>query len=747
MKTNLQFIRMVEEATLESRFSPAELDTFLNPTELGPSPSDDKDLRLSISFFISGLDHHASVENYNKSRENIKDVYEDSEMLSYDQVKRKVSSLSGVLTWKDHMCVDSCAAFTGPFANLEECPICSQPRYNPDELRRSNGKTKIPQKVFTTFPLGPQLQSRWRSPEVARDMHYRREKTRELLDKRDQEAFYDIDDIFCGSDYLEHVEEGKIKDEDTVVMFSIDGAQLYRNKKSDCWIYIWIILDLAPDQRYKIRSIVPGGVIPGPKNPKHLDSFLFPGLAHVSAVQRRGMMVWDGYRRAKTLSNIILWLILADTIAMTELSGSVGHHGRKGCRLLCGFIGRNKPGGPHYYPALLRPLDSGNPSSNHPDQTVDNIPDPDPASYRRDLNYVLASSSDAEYRRRRLDTGIRKASIFDGLLRILELPTCFPGDLMHQPVLNVPPLMFDLWANREGCRKGTRATDIWEWAVLKGDVWQAHGQAVANAARYLPRSFDRPPRNPAEKLSSGYKAWEYLMYFYGLGPGVFYGVLPDKYYRHYCKLVVAIRIMYQREISPPQLQLANALLREWVVEFEEIYYCQKTERLHFVRQCVHSLIHLVPEALRIGPPSLSSQWTMERVIGVFGSLIKQPSNPYANLTEQAKKVAEVNAITAMWPTFERVKKDPHGSVDIGDGYLLLGPKDTDPHRLPDIEYAALAAFYSGLGSVPGRSVYRCARLRIPTGPTVVRSFWKEVVRPRASRAARTDRNVAVRDLT
>jgi hypothetical protein len=228
---------------------------------------------------------------------------------------------------------------------------------------------------------------------------------------------------------------------------------------------------------------------------------------------------------------------------------------------------------------------------------------------------------------------------------------------------------------------------------------------------------------------------------------VFYGILPEKYYRHYCKLVVAIRIMYQREISTSQLQLANGLLQEWVVEFEQIYYCQKTERLHFVRQCVHSLTHLVPEALRIGPPSLSSQWTMERVIGVFGSLIKQPSNPFANLTEQARKVAEVNAITAMWPSFEQVEEDPHGSVDIGDGYLLLGPKDTDPYHLPDIEYAALLTFYSGLGSVPRRSFYRCGRLRIPMGPTVVRSFWKEVVRSRASRAARTDRNISVRDST
>ena len=88
---------------------------------------------------------------------------------------------------------------------------------------------------------------------------------------------------------------------------------------------------------------------------------------------------------------------------------------------------------------------------------------------------------------------------------------------------------------------------------------------------------------------------------------------------------------------------------------------------------------------------------MEHVIGVFGSLIKQPSRPYANLTKQARKVAEVNAIVAMWPTLERSKNDPRGSVDIGNGYILLGPRDPDyqPYRLSATEHNVLITFYSG----------------------------------------------------
>ena len=210
MKTNLKFIRMVEEATLESQFTPAELNTFRNPKELDFLPFADRDLRLLISFYISGLDHHSSQRSYASSRQDIKNAHPDSEMLSYDQVKRKVTDLSGVITWKHHMCIDTCAAFTGPFADMEECPLCFKPRYDQDELRRSKGKKKVPQKVFTTFPLGPQLQSRWRSPEIAQAMHYRREKTRELLHKRCQGCFYDFDDIFSlGADpYLpsRHIE-------------------------------------------------------------------------------------------------------------------------------------------------------------------------------------------------------------------------------------------------------------------------------------------------------------------------------------------------------------------------------------------------------------------------------------------------------------------------------------------------------------------------------------------------------------
>jgi len=742
IRVAIEFIELVKTATLASQFDTEELADFLNPLEHDSTPDNDPDLMLSLQAFIGLLG--CSQGEYERMRQYTHQRDPDIEMLSYYQVERRARILSGISTWEDHMCINSCVGFTGPFKDLDHCPDCGQPRYTTQE-EFDEPSRKIPRKVFTTFSVGPQLQSRWKHPQTAKDMFYRWEKTQDLRQEcEDPPAAPEIyDDILCGQAYLDASKEAPINEYDTVLMLSIDGAQLHRNKKSDCWIYIWIIVDLGPDKRYKIRNILPGGIIPGPERPKNLDSFLFPGLAHVSALQHEGLPIWDAYHRRRAICFLFLILILADAVAMAELSGSIGHHGRKGCRLLCGLAGRNKNHGSHYYPALLRPYGfEHHRTSSHPDIDINELPNPSPTQYRRDLFHIISSRHETELGRRRLNTGIGKPSIFDGLPRTLDLPTCFGGDLMHQPLINIAALLLDLWSARPSARDYDRNSD-WPWAVLTGDTWNTHGKAVAQAARYLPTSFGRVPRNPQEKASSGYKAREFLYYIYGQGPGLFFGVLPEPYYSHFCKLVRAIRLIYQRVISRQQVIDAHMLLLQWCSEFKLIYCQRNPDRLHFVRQCVHSLTHLAKETHRLGPLSLSSQWTMERVIGYLGSLLRQPSNMFRHLAAQSRRLAYVNALVSMWPAFQVEEKDPRGSNDIGDGYLLLGPKDTDLYHPSDAEQTALNNFLSGdpdYEEIEQQSLYRWARLKLPTEQTA-RSRYKEV--DRCPDMARTDRNVKV----
>ena len=102
-----------------------------------------------------------------------------------------------------------------------------------------------------------------------------------------------------------------------------------------------------------------------------------------------------------------------------------------------------------------------------------------------------------------------------------------------------------------------------------------------------------------------------LYYIYGEGPGVFLDVLPAVYYSHFCKLVRAIRILFQRSILLDELTTAHGLLLQWVLDFKLLYCKREPNWLHFVCQCVHSLTHLARETCHLGPLSLSSQWTME----------------------------------------------------------------------------------------------------------------------------------------
>ena len=116
------------------------------------------------------------------------------------------------------------------------------------------------------------------------------------------------------------------------------------------------------------------------------------------------------------------------------------------------------------------------------------------------------------------------------------------------------------------------------------------------------------------------------MYIFRLELGLFYGVLPKKYWRNLCRLVCGICQAHQSK---------HQFLLDFVIEFEQLYYQHLGCQLHFVCPCVHLLTHIASKVHRVGPGIVTSQWTMERAIGNLGHEIHQPSNPYANLSHRA----------------------------------------------------------------------------------------------------------------
>ena len=228
-----------------------------------------------------------------------------------------------------------------------------------------------------------------------------------------------------------------------------------------------------------------------------------------------------------------------------------------------------------------------------------------------------------------------------------------------------------------------------------------------------------------------------------MGPGILYGVLPNQYWENYCKLVTGIRLLHQRSIPESQLLHAHKLIVDFVSGFELLYYQRKASRLHFCRQSLHSLLHLGPETVRLGPGTYYTQWVLERTIGNLTEEMRQPSNPFQNLAERGVRQAQVNSLFAILPDLQPAAKLPRISCDLGNGYILLGARDECQRKIPLSEGQAVQKYYH-LYQIATNSenvqVRKWARLRLPN-QQIVQTAWKE--KQKTLRRVHISRNIMV----
>jgi hypothetical protein len=231
----------------------------------------------------------------------------------------------------------------------------------------------------------------------------------------------------------------------------------------------------------------------------------------------------------------------------------------------------------------------------------------------------MTSRNPTNYKDRHRDSGISWPSLLMGMQpqHCLGIPAGLCDDTMHVTTFNIGDLLLPLWRGTFECEP-TDTVDSWPWAVLTGQTWINHGLAVENAHPFIPGCFDRPPRNIALKIKSGYKAKEWQGYLYGLAPALLYGILPLDIWQNFCQMVVAVRIFLQQSISKEDIILAQKHIDLFHCNFKLLYLQRRSDRLHFHRPSLHALIHLSLEVHQLGPPCLHSTWTMERTIGNLG---------------------------------------------------------------------------------------------------------------------------------
>ena len=267
-----QLIEAIKTGELHDDIQDPEIiDSLKNPPKI--SQPLDPITTLSIKIFKALI--LGSQQMYDGIRDALCQHTPAIEIHSYYITRRKLEEHTGITEIRTDMCPKGCIAYTGPFASLENCPECTTSRYKTDDelsdfARKKKARNeKIPRQQFYTIPLGPQIQALWRTPQSAFCMRYHNQRTAEILAlaKKNHGIVPVYEDVFDGKEYLDAYLAGQVRDDDTLLMFSWDGAQLYRDKESDCFFGIWIVLNLSPELRYKMKHILPALIIPGPNSP------------------------------------------------------------------------------------------------------------------------------------------------------------------------------------------------------------------------------------------------------------------------------------------------------------------------------------------------------------------------------------------------------------------------------------------------------------------------------------------------
>jgi hypothetical protein len=155
--------------------------------------------------------------------------------------------------------------------------------------------------------------------------------------------------IQVGDDVLNQTYFGDHRD--VALGLSTDGFAPFKRRKQTAWPLILFNYNLPPDIRFHLEFILAVGVIPGPKKPKDMDSFLWPLMQELLRLGK-GVAAFDVLESTRFALRAFLILVFGDIPAMSMVMCMKGHNGYAPCRM-CKITGLRIPDSAnkiHYVP-------------------------------------------------------------------------------------------------------------------------------------------------------------------------------------------------------------------------------------------------------------------------------------------------------------------------------------------------------------------------------------------------------------
>ena len=473
---------------------------------------------------------------------------EISEFHSKHTLRAKVQGLAGVKPTQYDCCVGSCVCFAGHYASLEKCPRCNEPRFEVD----SHGGKKA-RSQFSYIPLIPHLVAYLASSNTASEMQYRSQY---------QHTPSSLRDIFDGA-YYQTLRSSPITvhgatvdppttyfqdPRDIALGLSTDGYGIFTHGQATAWPLILFNYNLPPEVRFHSDNLLALGVIPGPKKPADMDSFLIP-LAEELFQLATGVRAYDALSGSRFLLRAFLLIVFGDFPAVSMLMKMKGVNGISPCRS-CKIKAEPIPSdnnrtGTYYVPPSVHLAGLGR---SHQELMAQ-------------AELVDTASTKAEAEELSRQYGVKGRSILSKV-NSLSFPQSFPFDFMHIAWENIMKTLITLWTDDyKGLNEGSRKHRIEKAA------WKEIGARGAAASLAIPSSFGPRIPNIFEKGSfMTADMWSFWTQF--LAPVLLRGSFEDpECYSHFIDLVHLFGLCLQRDISAADVDTIRSGFIDWVSRY------------------------------------------------------------------------------------------------------------------------------------------------------------------------------------
>ncbi|SGY66285.1 BQ5605_C004g02654 [Microbotryum silenes-dioicae] len=319
-----------------------------------------KDACRMLEFESDELNHFSWLIEARVTRKMVDLYCAGHNIPPFRQLRKTALEWGGLEYLHIDYCENSCMAYYGPTQYDKECAHCGSSRYFSKNMR---------------YRAEYDRQRGNRDPSVMADLF----DGSRYLDRLNEYVSYNIPSEEaaaagdCVPDRTKTFSHKYYENElDVALGLFTDGLQLFDSGASSCWPIILVNYNLPPTLRYQNQHLIPVAIIPGPGQPKNIDSFLEPLYADARRSAEMGHVVFDRYAESSVRQRWYIQFVGGDGLGISKVLGFKGPNSKWPCRV-CTIKGITGPKGrKNYYP--LKNVTGVPPDPDRPDLQVDDLP-------------------------------------------------------------------------------------------------------------------------------------------------------------------------------------------------------------------------------------------------------------------------------------------------------------------------------------------------------------------------------------